>query len=403
MSKIKNTYYRTYQGCLSAASRFINWRKAKIISGEGCASQIPAILKKLKVSKVMVVTGRHVGKSIAPPIIENLRAKGIACVHYDQVEANPTTTKVYEIRDLYLKEKCNGFLAIGGGSPIDAAKAAGALTVHPDKKVGDLKGLLKVRKKVPPFVAVPTTSGTGSETTMAAVITDPDTHHKYAVMDPVTIPRYAFLDPLLVRDLPQKTTATTGMDALTHAVESYLCVTNCTHDSVLYAEEAVKLIFANLEKAYNDGNDLEARSNMQIAAYKAGWSFGRAGVGNVHAIAHTLGGLYGTPHGLANAVILPIVLEDYGEAVYEKLARLCDIAGLGAEGSDEVRAKAFISEIYAMNKRMGIPEGLDVIEEKDIPQMIKWALSEANPIYPVPVIYNKKRCEKVIRTVMEKA
>ena len=249
---------------------------------------------------------------------------------------------------------------------------------------------------------MPTTAGTGSETTIAAVITDAATHHKYAIMDLNLVPLYAVMDPELTRDLPQKTTSTTGMDALTHAVEAYLCWTNNTAESIRLAEEAVIAIFKYLERAYNNGSDMEAREEMLKASFKAGFAFTRAGVGNVHAIAHTMGGIYGTPHGLANAVILPIVLEDYGEVVYKKLAHLAEISGVARTGSDEEKAKAFIAEIYAMNKRMGIPEGLHV-EEKDIPQMVEWALAEANPTYPVPVLYDEARCAAVIRRINERA
>ena len=318
----------------------------------------------------MVVTGRHVSKSLAPAILESLKAAGIEYYHFSEVEANPSTTTVFKIREAYRDNYCNGFLAIGGGSPMDAAKAAAALIVRPDKQIGDMAGLFKVGRRLPPFVAVPTTAGTGSETTIAAVITDAATHHKYAIMDLNLVPLYAVMDPELTRDLPQKTTSTTGMDALTHAVEAYLCWTNNTAESIRLAEEAVIAIFKYLERAYNNGSDMEAREEMLKASFKAGFAFTRAGVGNVHAIAHTMGGIYGTPHGLANAVILPIVLEDYGEVVYKKLAHLAEISGVARTGSDEEKAKAFIAEIYAMNKRMGIPEGLHV-EEKDIPQMVE--------------------------------
>lgn len=384
---------------LAIGGHFMNFREAASVAGSGCRKEIPGILKKLGVRKVMVVTGRHVGKSIAPEIIENIRRCGIEAVHYSDVTANPTSNTVYEIRDLYFRENCDGFLAVGGGSPIDAAKGAACLCARPKADLNHLAGLLKIIKKIPPFVAVPTTSGTGSETTMAAVITDSVTRHKYAIMDPRIIPLYAVMDPDLVVDLPQKTTSTTGMDALTHAVESYVSVMNKPKKSALYAEEATKLIFKYLERAYNDGGDMEAREKLMEAAYKAGWSFGRTGVGNVHAIAHTLGGLYDTPHGLANAVILPIVLEDYGTTVYKPLARLAELTGVMDSGSNEAKAKAFIAEIYAMNKRMGIPEGFAFIEEKDIPQMCVWAQKEANPTYPVPVIYDERRIAKLIHEI----
>ena len=387
---------RVETAALTLGCKFFTFREAVPVTGRGCRREIPGVLKKLGVKKVLVVTGRHVGKSIAPEIIENIRLSGLEAVHYSEVTANPTTTTVYEIKDMYMKEGCDGFLAIGGGSPIDAAKAAACLCARPRATLNDLAGLLKIMKNIPPFVAVPTTSGTGSETTMAAVVTDAETHHKYAIMDPHIIPDYAVMDPKLVVGLPQKTTSATGMDALCHAVESYVSVMNKPEKSRRYAEEATVLIFKYLERAYNDGSDMEAREKLMEAAYKAGWSFGRTGVGNVHAIAHTLGGLYNTAHGLANAVILPIVLEDYGKAVYKPLARLAELAGIKTDGSDEEKAKAFIAEIYAMNKRMDMPEGFAFIEEKDIPQMCAYACSEANPTYPVPVIYDKPHFEKLI-------
>ncbi|MDO5001747.1 MAG: iron-containing alcohol dehydrogenase [Eubacteriales bacterium] len=390
---------RVETAALTLGCKFFTFREAVPVTGRGCRREIPGVLKKLGVKKVLVVTGRHVGKSIAPEIIENIRLSGLEAVHYSEVTANPTTTTVYEIKDMYMKEGCDGFLAVGGGSPIDAAKAAACLCARPRATLNDLAGLLKIMKNIPPFVAVPTTSGTGSETTMAAVVTDAETHHKYAIMDPHIIPDYAVMDPELVVGLPQKTTSATGMDALCHAVESYVSVMNKPEKSRRYAEEATVLIFRYLERAYNDGSDMEAREKLMEAAYKAGWSFGRTGVGNVHAIAHTLGGLYNTAHGLANAVILPIVLEDYGKTVYKPLARLAELAGIKTDGSDEEKAKAFIAEIYAMNKRMDMPEGFAFIEEKDIPQMCAYACSEANPTYPVPVIYDKPHFEKLIREI----
>lgn len=390
---------RVETAALTLGCKFFTFREAVPVTGRGCRREIPGVLKKLGVKKVLVVTGRHVGKSIAPEIIENIRLSGLEAVHYSEVTANPTTTTVFEIKDMYMKEGCDGFLAIGGGSPIDAAKAAACLCARPRATLNDLAGLLKIMKNIPPFVAVPTTSGTGSETTMAAVVTDAETHHKYAIMDPHIIPDYAVMDPELVVGLPQKTTSATGMDALCHAVESYVSVMNKPEKSRRYAEEATVLIFRYLERAYNDGSDMEAREKLMEAAYKAGWSFGRTGVGNVHAIAHTLGGLYNTAHGLANAVILPIVLEDYGKAVYKPLARLAELDGIKTDGSDEEKAKAFIAEIYAMNKRMDMPEGFAFIEEKDIPKMCAYACSEANPTYPVPVIYDKPHFEKLIREI----
>ena len=192
------------------------------------------------------------------------------------------------------------------------------------------------------------------------------------------------------------------MDALTHAVEAYLCWTYGTRESIGFALDAVKIIFTNLEKAYNDGKNIEARQAMLLASYKAGFAFTRAGVGNIHAIAHTLGGIYNTPHGLANAVILPLVLDDYGKKVYKKLARLACAAGLADKNDTRTnaeKARIFIDAVYAMNERMGIPKGFDFIKDEDIPKMIKYASKESNPIYPVPVVFNKKHFRLMIEKI----
>ena len=249
---------------------------------------------------------------------------------------------------------------------------------------------------------MPTTAGTGSETTLAAVVTDPTTHEKNAICDPCLRPKYAVLDPKLTIGLPPHITSTTGMDALTHAVESYIGKSN-VKSTIRYAEEAVKLIHSNLEKAYQNGKDIEARNNMLYASYLAGNAFTRAFVGYVHAIAHNLGGLYNTPHGLANAVILPYVLEWYGSSVYKPLAKLADLIGITKENmTNEEKTKAYIQEIRRMNKAMNIPETFDFIKEEDIPVLVKRALKEGNPGYPVPKIMNVKDCESVIRLLMGK-
>ena len=371
MDGLKKAYYRTYQQVFDIGMRCLHWRKPIVISGAGCIRQVPDVLSKSGVTKVMVVTGSHVVKSLGPKLFAALEDAGMPYEVFSEVEANPSVNTVEKIRTQYLEAGCSGFVALGGGSPMDATKGAAARVACPKKSCDDMAGVMRVGK--------------------------------YALMDLKLMPLYAILDPELTVGLPPRTTATTGMDALTHAIEAYISWTYNTKESLRLAEEAVKLIFDNLELAYQHGEDLKVRENMMIAAFKAGFAFSRAGVGNVHAIAHTLGGLYNTPHGLANAVILPIVLEDYGEAVYPKLARLCEIAGVKADGSDAEKAQAFIAEIYAMNERMGIPKGFDFIQEEDIPQIITWALAEANPNYPVPVVYNAARCRKVIDTIRAKA
>lgn len=398
MDPLKKCYYRSFQFVFNIGARCLPWRKPVVKKGSGSVDGIAKLLIAENVKKPLVVTDATIRKLLVPDILASLERAGLSYAVFDAVEPNPTVAVCEQIREMYLAQGCDSFIAVGGGSPIDAAKGAAARIARPKRSLRQMSGLLKVGRKMPPFIAVPTTAGTGSETTIAAVLTDEKDHHKAAVMDLHLVPKYAILDPNLTVGLPSPITAATGMDALTHAVEAYLCWTYNTKESLRNAEEAVGLIFTYLERAYNDGNDLTAREEMLWASFLAGFAFTRAGVGNVHAIAHTLGGLYGTAHGLANAVILPIVLEDYGAKVYKKLARLADEAGIGGK-DDKEKAEAFIAEIRAMNLRMGIPTGFAFIREEDIDTMITWALAEANPVYPVPVIYDRKRCRKVIQTI----
>ena len=391
-----NTFFcRAFQCCFAVGARLLPWRRPRVYAGPGSLLRAADILRENGLRRPFVVASRRqCADEHFRALQEALDEQDILLSVFSSVEPNPSVETVEKIAAQYKFDRCDCFLVIGGGSPMDAAKAAAARLARPERSLSRLAGLLKVRRRVPPLIAVPTTAGTGSETTIAAVITGSD-HHKYAVSDLCLIPRYAILDPTLSAGLPPHITAETGMDALTHAVEAYLSRFYNTGMTRALAESAVVTIFAHLERAYRDGPSLEDRAAMLQASFDAGAAFTRASVGNVHAIAHTLGGLYGTPHGLANAVLLPLVLEDYGAAAYSRLARLAGLVGLPGE-TKEARAKAFIAEIRAMNARMGIPDHFDTIREEDIPLMSKWASQEANPVYPVPVIYDEARFARVI-------
>ena len=242
-------------------------------------------------------------------------------------------------------------------------------------------------------MAVPTTAGTGSETTLAAVITDGQTRHKYAINDFPLIPRYAVLDPGVTLGLPPFITATTGMDALTHAVEAYIG-NSTTYGTQKDALLAVKLIFENIDKAYENGRDAIARRNMLHASFYAGCAFSKSYVGYVHAIAHSLGGEYNVPHGLANAVILPMMLEAYGKTIHKKLAHLAIAAGLADKDTPwEEAAGRFIQAIKDMKKRFGIGDRIPEIQQKDIRKLARYADKEANPLYPVPVLMDASELE----------
>lgn len=396
-------FCRVFQFLFNFGAMLLPWRKAVPVEGPGSIGKIPELLREQNVKKPLLITDNGLVKAgVARRVIDVLEKAQVSYVMFSDVEPNPSVNTVNKIQSLYLEQGCDGIIALGGGSSMDAAKGAAARVVRPKKSVNQLGGLLKVLKKLPLFIAIPTTAGTGSETTIAALITDTQTHHKYAIMDLSLIPRYAILDSELTTGLPPAITAATGMDALTHAVEAYLCWAYNTSESIQFALDAVKIIFSNLEKAYTDGKNIQARQAMLLASYKAGFAFTRAGVGNIHAIAHTLGGLYNTPHGLANAVILPKVLEDYGKKAHKKLARLAETAGLVSPSDTKTKAekaRIFIDAVYAMNERMGIPAGFDFIKSEDIARMIKWADKESNPLYPVPVIYNKKRFGKIIESL----
>lgn len=397
-NKVIKLGYRAYQKAFMAAEYFFDWSEPELLKGPGAVKKLPSLVKSKGISSVLVVTDKGLmGLHILDSLFEKLDELNIKYTVFDGVQPNPSIENIEEARRLYLKNGCEGIIAFGGGSPMDCAKAAGARVANPNTTVSQMRGELKIRKKLPPFFAVPTTAGTGSETTLAAVVTNMQTHEKYAINDPKLRPKYAVLDPELTTGLPQKITSTTGMDALTHAVEAFIGLSG-TASTDDYARKATKLIFENIETAYNDGKNLEARENMLVASFYAGMAFTRAYVGYVHAIAHNLGGIYGTPHGLANAVILPHVLEYYGETAHKKLAELADIVGLEGD-TDAAKATAFINAVKQFNKNMNIPEHFDFIQDKDIPTIVERALKEGNPLYPVPKIMDKKDCEAVVKKI----
>lgn len=399
MLVFKRIWCRAYQIVFRSLLPFLQYREPELLSDCG---KLGVLLKQENIRSVLVVTDVGIVKNrLVLPVEDALKRENINFIIYDKTQPNPTVDNVEEALNVYLQNKCEALIAIGGGSSMDCAKAIGARAVYPRKALGELGGKLKILKKLPTLIAIPTTAGTGSEVTLAALVTDPRKHRKYALMSFPLIPRYAVLDPSLTYSLPSHLTATTGMDALTHAVEAYIG-RSTTKKTRSLALEATKLIFENLEKAYNNGDDGEARRNMLNASYKAGVAFSMSYVGYVHAIAHSIGGRYGTAHGLANAVIMPYVLEAYGKSAHKKLYRLGLAAGACNESdSYEIGAKKFIAAIREMNERMSIPPALREIKAADIPQMAKHAEREANPLYPVPKLMTARELEKIYMNIAE--
>ena len=388
MNPIKAIYCRSVQAVLRAALPVLPYREPQVFHSCG---ELSTVLQKENIRRVLIVTDVGIVRSgIAAQLEAVLDEDDISYAVYDQTRPNPTVVNVEQALSLYRRYRCQALIAIGGGSSMDCAKAVGARLARPGTPLGKLKGTLRILRPLPTLIAIPTTAGTGSETTLAAVITDTQAQHKYVMNDFVLIPKYAVLDARLTLSLPPHLTATTGMDALTHAVEAYIG-RSTTRQTRQEALEATRLVFANVERAYRNGKDYEARSNMLTAAYRAGIAFSRSYVGYVHAVAHSLGGQYNIPHGLANAVLLPYVLESYGSCIHRKLHDLAVAAGVAdAQESDAGAAAKFIRAIRQLNARMGIPETLEGIRPEDIPVMAAHAEKEANPLYPVPRLMTRE-------------
>lgn len=398
MNTLRKIYCRAFQKAFHIAIPFLPYRKPKIA---GSVKELSEIIMRHKCTHVLIITDGGIMKlGLTRRLEKALKEAGIPYTIYDKTVANPTTVNVREALELYHKEGCDAIIGFGGGSSMDCAKAVGACAVKPNQSLAQMKGILKVHKKLPLLMAVPTTAGTGSETTLAAVITDADTRYKYAINDFPLIPRYAVLDPKVTLSLPPFITATTGMDALTHSVEAYIG-NSTTIDTRRDALKAIKLIFENIDIAYEHGDNIQARRNMLHASFYAGCAFTKSYVGYVHAVAHSLGGQYNVPHGLANAILLPLVLREYGSCIDKKLHRLAIAAGLADKNTpDHEAAELFIRAIEEMKERLGIVNIVKEIQETDILKLAHYADKEANPLYPVPKLMDASELEKFYYMLM---
>ncbi len=366
--------------------------KQKKLSGMGSALESATLLRDKGIRRVLLVTTPGtLRRNTLDDLQKMLGEAGITPVVFSDVAPDPTTVHATHCAQTYQEGSCEAILAIGGGSVIDCAKIAGALAVNPGKTVADISGTMRVGRKIPYFIAVPTTAGTGSEATAGAVIADisDGIHFKHPINDLHLVPDVAILDPYLLLTLPPKITAHTGMDALSHAVEAY---TNrfCQKKTSAVATRSVQTIFQNLTRSFDDGQNLELRLALLEASYDAGWAINRNFIGYVHAISHAIGGLYGLPHGYINAVIMPYVFRKYGKSAEKRLAELAFCASVAKHGaSDAYNADAFIVAIEMLNVHFGIPNKLDALREEDFAKIAERAVSEGNPTYPVPQIWNE--------------
>lgn len=367
-----------------------------LMVGPGASQRLAQALADFGHRRVFVVTDAVIVKlGLLQPMLDTLAGAGAAFVVFDTVTPDAPIPVIEAGIARYTAEGCDALLAFGGGSVMDAAKVIGLAASNrrpPRELVGYFKGL----RAPPPLYAVPTTAGTGSEATVAAVISDPETHRKLVVADTRLVPRMAALDPVLMTGLPAAITAATGMDALTHAVEAYIGEWGTAYTDRM-ALAAVAMVYRHLRRACADGGDLGAREQMALASTYAGLAFTRANVGNVHAIAHQLGGRYGTPHGLANAIVLPAVLHWCSAAAQGKLAALAVRAGVGEAGEDEAAlAQRFVASVQALNRDIGIPDRLAALRADDIPALARAACAEADANYPVPQVMSQAACESLL-------
>lgn len=394
-------FYRSYHYSLKLFSSIIPFPRPILYQGEHALSQLVENIKSNEQRSLLLVTDKVLKDlGLLEPLITLLNKNKIAHTIYSDVQPNPTIENVESGLRAYLTSDSQAIIALGGGSVMDCAKLIGARVVKPKKSIAQLKGLFKVLKKLPDLYAIPTTAGTGSETTIAAVVSDPINKQKYAVTDLVLMPKAAVLLPELTLKLPAQITAATGMDALTHAIEAYIGVNGnkFTNDRAL---KACKLIFDNLLNVYEEGGNLTQRNNMLLASFYAGEAFTRTSIGYVHAIAHNLGGLYGTPHGLANAVTLPYILRWYDNKAHKSLAEIARYCNLGNEFKlDCDKANALIETIENLNKQMGLPTGLSELRKSDISMLATKALKEAHPDYPVPKFMTLMQCKEVISKLL---
>ncbi|KOF56778.1 L-1,2-propanediol oxidoreductase [Clostridium sp. DMHC 10] len=349
--------------------------------GKGAISAIPEEVKSRQFKKAFVVTDKDLIKfNVAQKVTKTLEAAGIPFEIYDNVKPNPTTENVLTGVKAYAASGADFLLAIGGGSSIDTAKAIGIITNNPEfSDVVSLEGVAATKNKSVPIIAVPTTAGTAAEVTINYVITDEKAVKKMVCVDPKDIPILAIIDPEMMSSMPKGLTAATGMDALTHAIEGYITKGAWVLTDT-FELKAIELIAKHLEKAVFEPTNMEARENMGVAEYMAGMGFSNVGLGIVHSMAHSLGAVYDTPHGVANALLLPYVMEYNAPATgekYKEVARQMGVKDVDSMSADEYR-KAAVDAVVALSKKIGIPQKLNEIgaKEEDLEKLAKLAYND---------------------------
>ncbi|CUH84994.1 iron-containing alcohol dehydrogenase [Thalassovita mediterranea] len=385
---------------LRLVSTFMPIPKPVLFSGPGSTTKLAEFMIDSSYRRPLLVADSFlVQNGMLDGLLAYLKDQGCEVTVFDGIIPNPTFAVVEAGLKLSRDNNCDSVLVIGGGSAIDAAKVIAA--THAAKKPPQkLAGNLKVKEAPLPFFVVPTTSGSGSEVTVAAVISDSETHQKQFVVSPKLIPIATALDPELLKTLPPAMTAAVGMDALTHAIEAYTS-TNTFTDTDRDAATAVALLMRYLPTATHHGDDLAAREKVALASFLAGTAFTKAGLGYVHGISHQISAHYNTPHGVANAVILPRVLRFNLPKVTDRLAALERRIDPAATGSNAELAQRFVKRVDDLSDTLEIPAKLEDLQASDFAKITRDALAEARRSYAVPRVMKPADVTKILTSVAE--
>ena len=347
--------------------------------GYGALENLVPEVKKNKFNKIAVFTDNvllEVGT--ANKAIDLLKDSGIDYCIFTNIKENPTIGNVKDGLRIVEDNKCDAIIAIGGGSVMDTAKAVAIVTKNPEfGDIRSLEGVADTKNRCLPIIAIPTTAGTAAEITINYVITDEENKKKMVCVDPNDLPILAIVDPIMMESMPKKLAAATGLDALTHAIEGYITL-GANDMSDMFAIESIRLIGEYLEKAVN--KEKEAIEKMALAQYIAGMGFSNVGLGIVHSMAHPLGALYSTPHGIANAIILPTVMDynkEYTGEKFRNIARALGVSGTEKMTQDEYRSAA-IEAVKTLANKVGIELTLKgIVNEEDIDFLAESAMNDA--------------------------
>ncbi|MHA2713096.1 iron-containing alcohol dehydrogenase [Vibrio owensii] len=394
---LKHLLYRGYTNGLKVAAYILPLPKPTLFSGSGSINELTEAIADLGFKKLLLVTDEGLVKiGMAEQVAESARTRGLDVALYAEVKPDPTYDQVERGLNVYLESGCDAILALGGGSAMDCAKVIAARVTN-KKSIKRLAGLFRVWRTPAPLFVIPTTSGTGSEVTVAAVVSEPDTHHKTPLMDPKLVPLMAALDANLLVGLPAKITADTGIDALTHAIEAYIS-RNATTETKAYSVAAIKLIFQYLPRAVEEGSDIQARQKMAMASYYAGLAFTKASLGYVHAFAHNLGAKYGLPHGMANGLaLLPVLRFSFSE-IEPQLAALSE-ALIDVQSEAMPNAQAFLERLEGLYNEIGIEQTSSLLKTSDTDELVTLILKEAHWNYPVPKFMNEEECAQLLAEI----